>query len=76
MKQTVVIAAAVALGLAGCDQLSDALGIYKYRAEVGYYENDKGAWFVGQDKSREACISEAIARYNSINAASPKRAFS
>ncbi len=70
------IAAALALGLAGCDQISNTLGIYTYRAEVGYYENDKEAWFVGRDKSREACISEAIARYNNINAASPKRAFS
>lgn len=24
-----------------CDQASDALGIHKYRAEIGYYKNDK-----------------------------------
>jgi hypothetical protein len=76
MRRDYLIAVALASALTGCDQVSDAVGIYKYRAEVGYYENDKEVWFVGEDKSRDACVSEAITRYNSINAASPRRAFS
>jgi hypothetical protein len=64
------------LMLTACDNVPSSLGGYTYRAEIGYYEGDKQTWFVGTDKSREACISEAISRYSSINAASPRRAFS
>ena len=66
----------VLIFLAACDYAPSFLGGYTYRAEVGYHENGKETWFVGTDKSRDDCTSEAINRYNSINAASPGRAFS
>ena len=49
---------------------------YTYRAEVGYYQNAAQAWFVGEDKTYDECISEATWRYNSINSQHPDRAFS
>lgn len=73
-RRTAIVLTAITM--AACDQIPATLGGYTYRAEVGYYEGDKQTWFVGSDKSREACISEAISRYNSINAASQGRAFS
>ena len=72
MRCIVLIAALT--GVTACDYVPPFLGGYTYRAEVGYYEDGKQTWFVGIDKSRDACISEATARYNSINAASPRRA--
>jgi hypothetical protein len=59
-------------GLAGCDWFE----AYTYRAEVGYYESGQQAWYVGADKTREACTSEAVDMFNSFNAQSPNRAFS
>jgi hypothetical protein len=49
---------------------------YTYRAEVGYYEGTEQRWYVGSDKSRDDCTSEAIGLYNSLNARSQGRAFS
>lgn len=52
---------------------------YTYRAEIGYYEADRQEWFVGSDKSREECTSEAIRRFNAMNTpplGKPGRAFS
>ena len=62
--------------LTGCDNVPAGLGGYTYRAEVGYYENDRETWFVGTDKSVSECQSEAVARFNTINRESPKRDFS
>lgn len=60
--------------LAGCDYLPS---YYTYRAEVGYYEGSQERWYVGSDKSYDACISEATSYFNSLNTPSnPKRAFS
>ena len=47
MKLAALIAKDLVFPLAGCEQASDVLGIYKYRRVVGYYENDKEAWFAG-----------------------------
>ncbi len=58
--------------LGGCDRLAS----YTYRVEVGYYEDGKQVWHVGDDKTREACTSEAIGMFNSLNARSAGRAFS
>jgi len=58
--------------LGGCDRLAS----YAYRAEVGYYEDGKQVWHVGDDKTREACTSEAIGMFNSLNARPAGRAFS
>ena len=49
---------------------------YTYRAEVGYFEGAEQRWFVGSDKSRDDCQTEAINRYNALNRESPGRAFS
>jgi len=49
---------------------------YTYRAEVGYYENGEKTWYVGKDKSRDACTTEAAAMYASLNARNQNRAFS
>jgi hypothetical protein len=49
----------------------------EYMAEVGYYDNNRQAWFVGErTKSLDACILEAQARYAGYNRNSPGRAFS
>ena len=40
------------------------------RTEVDYYEDGKQVWHVGDDKTREACTSEAIGMFNSLNARS------
>lgn len=45
----------------------DFLRPYTYRAEVGYYQNGAQNWFVGDDKSQEACKSEALARFSELN---------
>ncbi len=47
-----------------------------YRAEVGYYRGLQHEWYVGADKTREECQSEAISRFRALNAESPGRAFS
>jgi|GEM_PF-5140095 len=49
---------------------------YTYKAEVGYYRGSQQDWYVGSDKTREACTSEAVSLYNSYNRESPGRAFS
>jgi hypothetical protein len=49
---------------------------HTYRAEVGYFQGSERTWYVGRDKSREACTAEATALYNSYNRESPGRAFS
>lgn len=56
--------------------LFSAFESHTYRAEVGYYNGGQQAWYVGSDKSREACTSEAINYYNSLNAERQGRAFS
>jgi hypothetical protein len=56
--------------------LFEAVRGYTYRAEVGYHQGTEQLWFVGGDKSRDECTSEAIGRYNALNAQSPGRAFS
>jgi hypothetical protein len=67
----VVLLAAIACG---CDYVP---GYYTYRAEVGYYQNGQQAWYVGSDKSYDACISEARNYFASLNtSANPNRAFS
>ena len=58
--------------VAGCD----VPGVYSYRAEVGYYNGDSQAWYVGTDKSYGDCISEAIGYYNRLNTNNSGRAFS
>jgi hypothetical protein len=54
----------------------DSFKAYTYRAEVGYYVGDRQNWYVGNDKSRDDCQSEAIAIYNNYNREKPGRAFS
>jgi hypothetical protein len=50
---------------------------YTYAPEVGYYLGEERAWFVGDAiKSREDCVSNAIAVYNNYNGETPGRAFS
>lgn len=50
---------------------------YSYRSEVGYYTGERQDWYVGAERTtREACISDAAAYYNSLNFQSPGRAFS
>ena len=49
---------------------------YTYKAEVGYYTGQRQDWYVGADKSKDACLAEARAHFNSLNAQSPGRAFS
>lgn len=49
----------------------------EYMAEVGYYQGSDRVWFVGsRQKKKEACIDEAVSRFNSLNRESPRRAFS
>lgn len=49
----------------------------EYAAEVGYYRGTERAWFVGsRHRKKEACINEAISRFNTLNHESPGRAFS
>ena len=60
--------------LAACDYIP---GYYTYRAEVGYYNGSEKAWYVGESKSHDACISEAQSYFRSLNTPSnPSRAFS
>jgi len=47
-----------------------------YRAEVGYYEGRSKQWYIGAPKSRGECTSEAIWKYNTLNAGEDGRAFS
>lgn len=54
----------------------DFLKSYTYRAEVGYYSEGQRTWYVGSDKSKDECISEATSRFNSLNAEHSGRAFS
>jgi hypothetical protein len=58
--------------LAACD----VPGVYTYRAEVGYYQGSEQRWFVGSDKSYDACLSEAAAYFNNLNREHAGRAFS
>ena len=73
MPLVLIILAAVGLWIYGWPEF---LTKYTYRAEVGYYEGDKQAWYVGPDKSYDACISEAQGVFSNYNAKSPNRAFS
>lgn len=73
MGAFVVIMAVVAAWYFG---LFESFNSYTYRAEVGYYQGDQQAWYVGSDKSRDACQAEAIGYYNQLNAKSTGRAFS
>lgn len=70
------LAFAIYMGWIGSDYLPKWAGGYTYRAEVGYYLDGKQTWFVGEDKSRQDCVTEAVARFNALNAGSQGRAFS
>jgi hypothetical protein len=60
--------------LGGCNMLA---GGYTYKAGVGYFNDGKETWYMGDNKSYDACMSEARSYFASLNTPSnPKRAFS
>ena len=73
-KRRGAIVCVLACLVGACDMLP---GSYTYKAEVGYYNDGKETWYVGEDKSYDACMSEARSYFASLNTPSnPKRAFS
>jgi hypothetical protein len=76
MRVASLLLAGASITLAACDKLPASLGGYTYRAEVGYREGQEEKWFVGSDRTREECTSEATAYFNRLNSQSPGRAFS
>lgn len=66
-------ALALAFFLSGCDALTPA----QYIPEVGYREREREVWWLGERYwSKQECVRQAAARFNAINATSPRRAFS
>lgn len=69
-KGTLIVAF---MGLAGCDSMMPA----QYVPEVGYYQDGREMWWVGERyRSKDECVRLAAARFNAINGQSPRRAFS
>ncbi len=75
MHKIVIIAVAVLL--IGHSEAKAFFGSYEYIPEVGYHDNGKENWWLGDRyKSKESCINSATSQYNFYNKNDQKRAFS
>jgi hypothetical protein len=69
----IALAALAVVSLSACDVVKPA----EYVPEVGYRQGSAEAWWIGgRYRTKEECASQAVARFNAINAESRGRAFS